>query len=168
MRTDNRAKKKKIKIDSRFWARVLVVLLALSMLVGTFYYVLIFFAQKSHAAENEAEDDSSWNINMRVGICYDNYITVSVKLTAEYGFDVVYSTMGRNTINLGYLPQKEVHVARHVNLKYASSKYQKASGTSDTVVGSYHIDVLSDDNYLEDIEEIKFRLEQETLFQTHI
>ncbi len=138
------------------------------MLAGVFYYVLIFFSPKSYAAESTVEDDESWNINLRVGICYDSYITVSVKLTAEHGFDVIYSTMGRNTINLGYLPQTEVHVSRHVNLKYASSKYQKASNASETNVGSYHIDVLSDDNYLEDIEEIKKVFPEYNVFPAYL
>lgn len=146
----------------------MVLILALSMLIGVFYYVLIFFSPKAYAAESDVVDDESWNINLRVGICYDEYITVSVRLTAEHGFDVVYSTMGRNTINLGYLSQTDVHVARHVNLKYASSKYQKASSASETKVGSYHIDVLSDENYLADIEEIKSVFPEYNVFPAYL
>ena len=118
------------------------------MLIGTFYYILLFFSMKATAAE---EDDESWNINLRVGIFYDDKTTLTVRMTAEQGFDVGYNHMGRKPVTVDYIEQTEIYVSRHVNLKYSSSKYQLASNASETVIGSYHIDVLSDENYREDI-----------------
>ena len=42
MSQDNRKKRKKFRLDSRFWARVLVIILVGTMLLGTFYYFLVF------------------------------------------------------------------------------------------------------------------------------
>ncbi len=132
------------------------------MLIGTFYYVLLFFSMKTAAAENP---DESWNLNMRIGICYDNKVSTSVHLTAENGFDVGCTFKGRDTYVIGHVEQTEVNVARHVNLKYVEKKdkdgnvisrmYEKASSESETNVGSYHIDVASDMNHKEDVALIK-------------
>ncbi len=166
MRTDNGGKKKRFRLDSRFWARVLVVILSASMLLGTFYYVLLFFSM--HSVAQTGAEDESWNIWMRIGIYYDDKVTCSVRVTADQGFDVGYTNMGRGAVVAGYIEQNDIFVSRHVNLKYSSSKYNKASGTSDTVVGSYHIDVLSDDNYQEDIALIEKAFPEYNAFPAYI
>lgn len=166
MRTDNRSKKRRIKLDSRFWARVLVVLLSLSMLAGTFYYVLLFFSMKTVAADG---DDSSWNIFMRIGLAYDDKTTCSVRVTAEQGFDVGYNVIGTRTpTSIGFIEQTDVYVSRHVNLKLGSSRYEKASSAAETTVGSYHIDVLSDENYKDDITLIRALLPEYHAFPAYM
>ena len=151
------------------------------MLVGTCYYVLVFFSMKTVALDGAvsiAEDESSWNIYMRIGIFYDDKTTCSVRLTAEQGFDVGYNHMGRSPKTVDYIEQTEILVARHVNLKYVETKnssgaistrkYEKASGASDTKVGSFHIDVLSDENYKEDIALIQELFPEYNVFPAYL
>jgi len=54
MSQDNRKKRKKFRLDSRFWARVLVIILVGTMLLGTFYYFLVFL-MIGKRANNRAE-----------------------------------------------------------------------------------------------------------------
>lgn len=150
----------------------MVVLLSFSMLIGTFYYFLLFLTMKTAAAET---DDSSWNINMRIGICYDNKISVSVHITAENGFDVGFSLKERDAYSIDHIENTEINVARHVNLKYVETKnkdgsvksrmYDTASSASETTVGSYHIEVISDQyKYKEDTALIKSAFPEYNVF----
>lgn len=150
MRTDK--KKKRLKLDSRFFARLLVVLLALSMLVGAFYYVIIFSHIDAMAIEPSPEPV---NPTMRVAIFYDDKIAVDVKLTSESGFKIAYTGGGRYYTEVTTLPHTALFVARHYNLYYNGTRYVKATSDDNTSVGTYHICIKSDENYWEDVELIK-------------
>ncbi len=131
------------------------------MLIGTFYYVLLFFSIKSEAISGYDQD----NMNMRIGIFYGSKITCSVRLNSETGFDVGYTDPGgRNYIDEGDIPQTDIYVSRHVNLTYNGTMYVKAKDASSATVGCYHIDILSDKDYLNDIALIKQAFPQYNVF----
>lgn len=132
-------------------ARILVIILAFSMLAGTFYYIFIFAGEGSHAhaAEQTVENDKG-NITMRVAIFYDSTLTPDVRLISNSGFQFGYTDAGRIYTYQTESSLTALNVARHVNLKYNGTRYVKASSSADTTVGCYHIKVLSDENYRED------------------
>ena len=150
MRTDNfNQKKKKFKPDSRFFARVLVIIISLSMLIGTLYYALAFFSIHPHA-ENTDEDNGT-NFYVRIQIFANENITCSVRLVSDNGFELGYTDGGRSYYKLDETIAKELCVSRHVNLKKDGTKYDRATSSSNTAVGCYHISVASDENYREDV-----------------
>ncbi len=152
MRTDKgTTKKKKLKLDARFFSKLLVILVAFSMLVGTFYYALLFFSIKSMADSNAKKS----NITMRIGIFYNDKINCSYKLTSETGFEIGQTNGDRIFTKLSQSSLNQLYVSRHCNLKFVSSRYEKASETDSVDIGAYHVDIVSDKDYAEDIKLIK-------------
>ena len=161
MRTDNgKNKKKRLRLDSRFFAKLLVILIVFSMLMGTFYYALLLFSIKSTAESNA---DKS-NITMRIGIFYNSKIECSYKLTSETGFDIGYSDGARSVTKFGKSTLNQLFVSRHCNLKFASTRYEKASDGDKVDVGSYHVQLVSDKDYSNDIKLIREVFTQYNVF----
>ncbi len=123
------------------------------MLAGTFYYIFLFAKSRSHTHAAETDDG---NITMRVAIFYDDSLAPDVVLTSQNGFDLGYTNASRDFTLVTKTDLKSVNVARHTNLKFNGNRYVKASSSSDTTVGCYHIRVLStEQNYKEDTKTLK-------------
>lgn len=116
------------------------------MLAGTFYYIILFAGSHVHVKAAESDDG---NITMRVAIFYDDTLTPDVVLTSESGFDLGYTNSARDFTYITNTTLKSVNVARHTNLKFNGSRYIKASSSSDTTVGCYHIRVASSEKTYE-------------------
>lgn len=136
------------------------------MLLGTFYYALLFFSMHSHA-EGTVEDNGTY-FNVRIQIFADSNITCSVRLTSDNGFELGYTDGSRSCYKLDETDITELFVSRHVNLKKDGTMYDRTSSTSSTVVGCYHIDVASDENYREDATLLKQAFPEYNVFPAYI
>ena len=133
-------KKKKLRLDARFWARVMVVLLALSMLAGTFYYLIVF----TSASVVTAADTDESNPTMRIAVIYDDNVKDDAMVTAENGFSLgVLSSDGRTYTEKWESDATLLHIARHGNLAYSSNRYVRTTDASQAKVGGYHIRIVS-------------------------
>ena len=164
LRTDKK-KKKKIRFDSRFFARLLVLILSISMLAGAFYYVLLFSHIDSHALQ---PSDNPVNPVMRIALFYDSTAASDVKVVSESGFSVGYTNGSRAYTEIATLKYDLLHVARHGNLKYEGSRYAITSRVEATKVGSFHVCISSDANYSDDIDLIKAVFSEYNVFPAHI
>ncbi len=141
---DNTAKpkKKKIRLDSRFWARVLVVFLALAMLAGTFYYVIVFTMAGSHVdAVEVAEDDPS----VRIALIYGSSVTVDFLTVADYGFSLGFTDSENDFTELLSTDLTTLHVAQDRNLRLDNGRYVISTSVDTTDIGSYHIQIACED-----------------------
>lgn len=153
-------KKRRIKLDSKLVARILVVILAFSMLAGTFYYIFL-----SASINSRAEGQKSvYNPNIRVAIVYDSTVEADVDLHSETGFEIGYTNSGSVFTHLTNIPNKDVNVARHYNLTFNGTKYVKASSESSTTVGSFHIKIKSTGNIETDLAEYKKAFPEQNVF----
>ncbi len=136
------------------------------MLIGTLYYALAFFSVHPHA--EGIEEDSATNFYVRIQIFADSNITCSVRLISDTGFELGYTDGSRSCYKLDETSVTELCVSRHVNLKKNGTKYDKASSTSDTAVGCYHINVASDENYREDVALLSQAFPEYNVFPAYI
>lgn len=136
------------------------------MLIGTLYYALAFFSVHPHA--EGTDEDSETNFNVRIQIFAGENITCSVRLTSDSGFELGYTDAGRSCYKLDETSVTELCVSRHVNLKKDGTKYDKASSASDTAVGCYHISVISDENYREDVALLSQAFPEYNVFPAYI
>ncbi len=147
-RDNENVKKKKFRFDSKFWARVLVVLISLSMLAGTFYYVIAFAMMDSRveAVSNVAEDSDPL---VRVALVYGSSVTVDFLTVADCGFSLGFTDHENHFTEILTTPITQLHVARDCNLRLINGRYQKASQESNTLIGSYHVKAVCDKDTIE-------------------
>lgn len=140
MSTISQGKKK--KADRKFFVRLLVWILIIAMLAGTFYYMIyfVFVAPKRTVTGNagiqvaaaQSEDDYL----VRVALEYGSSVAVSYKTAAEGGYAYGYNDAGNNFIPLGQTHSPVLFAVCRENVALSSDSY--VASTSPTV-GAYHI-----------------------------
>jgi len=138
----SRIKEKKKKIDwSKLFMRIFVLFLALLMVVGAFYYVIIFTVANSRAYA--AEYRYPENLNVRVGLMYGSKVTVGFKTTAEHGFNIGNVDSKNEFETIWQVTDPVVSVTCDCNLKNTAHTFTKTDGTPD--IGGYHIQITPAD-----------------------
>ncbi len=140
--------KKKFRFDSKFWARVLVVVISLSMLVGTFYYVIAFAMMDSRVEAVSAVEEES-DLLIRVALVYGDSVTVDYLTVADCGFSLGFTDSNNQFTEILTTPVTKLNVARNRNLTLSGTRYKLASKESDTQIGSYHMKASCDKDALE-------------------
>ncbi len=140
MSTISQDKKKKggykIKLDAKFWTRLLLLLLTVSMLASTFYYIIVFTlaASRAEAAEPTPEED----INVRIALIYDTSVTVDFLTVADNGFILGYNDGDNNFTEVIKTSITSLNIICDRSVKKSGNNYILA-GTSAPDIGAYHI-----------------------------
>ena len=84
-------KKKKFRLDAKFWTRVLVILLTVGMLGGSIYYLFLFIFSNNrvYAADPPVEEETAEADDdplIRIALIYGTSVTVDFLTVADYGF----------------------------------------------------------------------------------
>jgi len=140
-----KTKKKKIRLDSKFWARLLVALLAISMLAGTFYYVIVFTMAGSRVEAAEVVEDDPL---IRIALIYGSSVTADYLTEAENGFVLGFSDSDNNFTEILTTEVTRLNVALDRNLTLSGDRFVLAASDKKTEIGSYHIKVVCDTEML--------------------
>lgn len=140
-------KKKRFRPDAKFWTRVLVVILTLAMLAGTFYYILIFSVGNSRV--NAASEITTDDLRFRVALIYGEDMETDYRSRAGKGYTLGYNT-GNDFTAVTTTPVTEVRISLDKNLTYDGSERYQIAGDGDTVaVGAYHVMICYDGDDLD-------------------
>lgn len=132
------AKKKKFRPDAKFWTRILVIILTLAMLAGTFYYILIFSVGSSRV--NAASEITTDDLRFRVALIYGDSMQTDFRSRADNGFTLGFNT-GNEFTAVTATPVTLVRFSIDANLTAdASGRYQTSSEGA-VNVGAYHVKI---------------------------
>ncbi len=149
-----RPKKKRLRLDSKFWARVLVALLAISMLAGTFYYVILFTIANSRVEATEAPEDDPL---IRIALIYGSSVKADYLTEAANGFVLGFSDGNNHFTEILTTNVTRLNVARDRNLVLNDTRFVLAEDSSVADIGCYHIQIPCEypfvDGYLQTIKD---------------
>ncbi len=152
----NRKKQKKLRLDGKFWTRFLVAILTLSMLAGTFYYILVFTLNNSRV--DAASEVDSEDLLVRIALVYTSSVTVDYKTVTDCGFSLGYNDSDNVFTEVTTTDVKTLHIACNRNLVMKSGRYQLASNAASAEVGSYFLRMKYEgdelDNLLQEASEL--------------
>ena len=132
------AKKKKFRPDAKFWTRILVIILTLAMLAGTFYYILIFSVGSSRV--NAASEITTDDLRFRVALIYGDSMQTDFRSRADNGFTLGFNT-GNEFTAVTATSVTLVRFSIDANLTAdASGRYQTSSEGA-VNVGAYHVKI---------------------------
>lgn len=163
----NGRKKKKLRLDSKFWARILVIILTASMLASVIVYAVIFMVNdKVSAAEVAAPDD---DYIVRVAIVYGSSVEVDFLTASDSGFLLGYDDASNKFHKLAETDAKTLNIACERNLAKSGDRYVLAASASKTSVGAFHIKLkLEGENRDGILSELKKRYPDINFFETYI
>lgn len=118
---------------------MLVALLAIAMLAGTFYYVIAFTMAGSRV---EAADAEEVDPLIRIALIYGTSVKVDYLTEAEKGFILGYSDSQNNFTAIHTTQATRLNVARDRNLTLSGDRFVLASSNKTAEIGSYHIKVV--------------------------
>lgn len=144
-RKNNTEKGKKKRVPaSVLFTRILAIVLCVLMLIGSIIFALQFILNV-RAVENsgiyQVETD---DVIVRVGMMYGSDVTVGFETTTEYGH--VFGAVSQADDCYSKLWQtgtKVVSVTCDANLSKSAMTYSLASSPSDTVIGGYHLQLMT-------------------------
>ncbi len=120
----------------------MVLVLAATMVLGTFYYVFVFAVAGSRAdAVSKASTD---DLKVRVALIYSSSVTVDFKTVTDYGFILGFNDSENNFTELSDTDVKTLNIACDGNLTRSDDRYAFASSASKTTVGGYHLGIKCD------------------------
>lgn len=118
--------------------RILCLVLAALMVVGSLYTLIYMLIIAASAAE-PAEDD----ITLRVGLMYGDGVTVGFETTTPAGFEVGVQPITDGIYEyrpFWQLPNTKVSVTADANLTKQDSTYSITPFPTDVVIGGFHIE----------------------------
>ena len=135
-------KKKRKVLKSKLFARVIALVLAALMIVGSLYYMIYMMVVSASAAESVSSDD----INIRIGLMYGDGVTPSFETESQTGYTVGSQPLIEGTYDFTpfwFLQNSAVSVAADANLLKNGDTYTITSGTDWIAVGGYHIEIAT-------------------------
>ncbi|MBQ0102452.1 MAG: hypothetical protein KBT31_06635, partial [Firmicutes bacterium] len=123
--------------------RILVLLLVIGTLAGTFCYAIYFLfvgGMRVNGQENTEAPEDGYLV--RVALEYGSSVAASYRTAAENGY--IYGTENSDNVmtEMGTLPYPSLHVAYEQNLvKNADGNYEAPADGKTPLVGCYHINI---------------------------
>ncbi len=157
--------KKKFRLDAKFFARVVVLLLAIAMLAGTFYYALVFaFAKDETKALSASTDD----LMIRIALIYTSSVTVEFKTVTDYGFSLGFNDKDNNFTEVVTTSATELRICPHRNLLKKNGTYTLATSEKSVTVGGYHVRIKCDtDEVYSKLSEVAEAFPEENVFPAY-
>ncbi len=122
-----------------------MALLAISMLAGTFYYVIVFTMAGSRVEATDVGEDDPL---IRIALIYGSSVSVDYLTEAENGFILGFSDSDNNFTEILTTDVTRLNVARDRNLTLNGDRFILSESDEKTEIGSYHIKVVCETEML--------------------
>ncbi len=133
-------KEKNREPRSKFWMRLLALILVILLLSGSLFYVLEFLFLNIYAQEYDP------SLMIRVGLMYGNNVTVGFETKTKYGFALGYVDSQNRFTALTQVTDTVLSVTCDSNLNNSNRTFTKTNSQSPSV-GGYHIEVSGQNLY---------------------
>ncbi len=136
---DNK-KNKKLRLDSKFWTRLIVALLVGSMLIGTLYSIIISIISSASVKVSAEGITGIDDFKVRIAVLYGSNTAVDFRADANNGFEVGYTDGNHDFTAVFKADNKRLDITNDINLALSSDRYIKAGNETSTKLGAYHIE----------------------------